>query len=78
MTYDEVKKNKPEEYESRRKDKLRYRYPRGESYLDVIQRLEPVIIELERQRAPVVVIAHQGCVEITICVFRGQTTGGSS
>uniref|UniRef100_A0A0D3FH96 CBM20 domain-containing protein n=1 Tax=Oryza barthii TaxID=65489 RepID=A0A0D3FH96_9ORYZ len=59
MTYDEIKKIKPEEYESRSKDKLRYRYPRGESYLDVIQRLEPVIIELERQRAPVVVISHQ-------------------
>ncbi|KAL5210568.1 hypothetical protein ABZP36_006191 [Zizania latifolia] len=59
MTYDEVKKSKPEEYESRGKDKLRYRYPRGESYLDVIQRLETVIIELERQRAPVVVISHQ-------------------
>jgi hypothetical protein len=27
--------------------------------LDVIQRLEPVIIELERQRSPVVVIARQ-------------------
>jgi broad specificity phosphatase PhoE len=26
------------ETRSRRKDKLRYRYPRGESYLDVIQR----------------------------------------
>ncbi|XP_057987570.1 6-phosphofructo-2-kinase/fructose-2,6-bisphosphatase isoform X3 [Hevea brasiliensis] len=59
MTYEEIKKNMPEEYESRKKDKLRYRYPRGESYLDVIQRLEPVIIELERQRAPVVVISHQ-------------------
>ncbi|GAV66585.1 His_Phos_1 domain-containing protein/CBM_20 domain-containing protein/6PF2K domain-containing protein [Cephalotus follicularis] len=62
MTYEEIKKNMPEEYESRKKDKLRYRYPRGESYLDVIQRLEPVIIELERQRAPVVVISHQQAV----------------
>lgn len=26
-------------YRARKKDKLRYRYPRGESYLDVIQRL---------------------------------------
>nr|XP_010920794.1 6-phosphofructo-2-kinase/fructose-2,6-bisphosphatase isoform X2 [Elaeis guineensis] len=59
MSYEEIKRNMPEEYESRKKDKLRYRYPRGESYLDVIQRLEPVIIELERQRAPVVVISHQ-------------------
>ncbi|XP_062215917.1 6-phosphofructo-2-kinase/fructose-2,6-bisphosphatase-like [Phragmites australis] len=69
MTYDEIKKNKPEEYESRRKDKLRYRYPRGESYLDVIQRLEPVIIELERQRAPVVVIAHQAVLRALYAYF---------
>ncbi|XP_078446914.1 fructose-2,6-bisphosphatase isoform X1 [Wolffia australiana] len=59
MTYEEIKRNMPDEYGSRKKDKLRYRYPRGESYLDVIQRLEPVIIELERQRGPVVVVSHQ-------------------
>ncbi|XP_020867492.1 6-phosphofructo-2-kinase/fructose-2,6-bisphosphatase isoform X1 [Arabidopsis lyrata subsp. lyrata] len=69
MTYEEVKKNMPEEYESRKKDKLRYRYPRGESYLDVIQRLEPVIIELERQRAPVVVISHQAVLRALYAYF---------
>ncbi|XWS29040.1 hypothetical protein CRYUN_Cryun25bG0122500 [Craigia yunnanensis] len=69
MTYEEIEKNMPEEYESRKKDKLRYRYPRGESYLDVIQRLEPVIIELERQRAPVVVIAHQAVLRALYAYF---------
>ncbi|KAL6203443.1 hypothetical protein ACLB2K_027143 [Fragaria x ananassa] len=69
MTYDEIKKNMPEEYEARKKDKLRYRYPRGESYLDVIQRLEPVIIELERQRAPVVVISHQAVLRALYAYF---------
>ncbi|XP_048613808.1 6-phosphofructo-2-kinase/fructose-2,6-bisphosphatase-like isoform X2 [Brassica napus] len=69
MTYEEIKKIMPEEFESRRKDKLRYRYPRGESYLDVIQRLEPVIIELERQRAPVVVIAHQAVLRALYAYF---------
>lgn len=69
MTYLEIKKNMPEEYESREKDKLRYRYPRGESYLDVIQRLEPVIIELERQRAPVVVISHQAVLRALYAYF---------
>jgi 6-phosphofructo-2-kinase/fructose-2,6-biphosphatase len=54
-----VAKEMPEEYDARQRDKLRYRYPRGESYLDVIQRLESVIVELERQSAPVLVIAHQ-------------------
>ncbi|KAL2332989.1 hypothetical protein Fmac_014202 [Flemingia macrophylla] len=69
MTYEEIKKNMPGEYESRKKDKLRYRYPRGESYLDVIQRLEPVIIELERQRAPVVVISHQAVLRALYAYF---------
>lgn len=69
MTYEEIKKNMPEEYEARKLDKLRYRYPRGESYLDVIQRLEPVIIELERQRSPVVVIAHQAVLRALYAYF---------
>ncbi|XP_065881002.1 6-phosphofructo-2-kinase/fructose-2,6-bisphosphatase [Euphorbia lathyris] len=69
MTYEEIKKNMPEEYQARKKDKLRYRYPRGESYLDVIQRLEPVIIELERQRAPVVVISHQAVLRALYAYF---------
>lgn len=40
-------------------NKLTYRYPRGESYLDVISRIEAVIFEIERTRMPVIVIAHQ-------------------
>ncbi|MED6123640.1 hypothetical protein PIB30_051051 [Stylosanthes scabra] len=69
MTYEEIKKNMPQEYEARKKDKLRYRYPRGESYLDVIQRLEPVIIELERQRSPVVVVSHQAVLRALYAYF---------
>jgi broad specificity phosphatase PhoE/predicted kinase len=58
-TYLEIKERMPEEFSARASDKFRYRYPRGESYGDVIQRLEPVIVELERQREPVLLIAHQ-------------------
>ena len=59
MTYDQIRVQMPDEYEARKQDKFRYRYPRGESYQDVIQRLQPVIIELERTRRPVLIIAHQ-------------------
>eukprot|EP00775_Hariotina_reticulata_P005301 gene5301-5536_t len=59
MTYAEIGAKFPEDYEARKRDKLRYRYPSGESYLDVIQRLEPVIIEMEREREFVMVVGHQ-------------------
>jgi broad specificity phosphatase PhoE len=51
MTYEEIEEQFPEEFERRRTDKLAYRYPRGESYLDVIARLEPMIMEMERHRS---------------------------
>ena len=36
-----------------------FRYPAGESYQDVIQRLEPVVIEVERERECVCIVGHQ-------------------
>ena len=59
LTYAEIADAMPAEFAARAADKFRYRYPRGESYQDVIQRLEPVIFELERERAPVLIIGHQ-------------------
>lgn len=59
LTYDEIRARMPREHAARRESKLTYRYPRGESYLDVIRRLEPVIVELERERRPVLIISHQ-------------------
>ena len=59
LTYEQVKTQFPGEFAAREENKLRYRYPRGESYLDLISRLEPVIIEFERQRGPLIIVAHQ-------------------
>jgi broad specificity phosphatase PhoE/predicted kinase len=59
LTYEEIRARMPKEHAARRANKLKYRYPRGESYEDVVRRLEPVILELERERRPVLVIAHQ-------------------
>ncbi|CAI4064497.1 hypothetical protein SKDZ_09G0640 [Saccharomyces kudriavzevii ZP591] len=61
MTYPEIKNDFSEEFEKRQKDKLRYRYPGigGESYMDVINRLRPVITELERIEDNVLIITHR-------------------
>jgi broad specificity phosphatase PhoE len=41
------------------KQKFSYRYPRGESYQDIVSRLEPVLIELLRQKDPILIVSHQ-------------------
>ena len=35
MTYEEIAEQFPTEFAERDQDKLRYRYPKGKSYLDV-------------------------------------------
>jgi broad specificity phosphatase PhoE/predicted kinase len=69
-TYEEIRERWPEEYEARGRDKLGYRYPGGESYQDVIQRLDRVIVELERYRSPVLIIAHQAVLRSLYAYFR--------
>jgi len=69
MTYDEIKVSMPDVHAARNADKLGYRYPQGESYLDVIQRLKPLICELERQRESIVVIAHQAIIRTILGYF---------
>jgi broad specificity phosphatase PhoE/predicted kinase len=59
LTYAQIERNMPAEFAARRRDKFHYRYPRGESYQDVVQRVDRVIIELERYRTPVLVICHR-------------------
>jgi broad specificity phosphatase PhoE len=59
MTYEQIKEQMPDVYAARKADKFRYRYPRGESYEDVIQRLDPLIIQIERQTQPLLLIGHQ-------------------
>ena len=71
MTYKEIEEIYPEEFEARQDDKLAYRYPKGESYMDVIQRLEPLAHEMERCSEPLLIIGHQGILRILYAYFMG-------
>lgn len=71
MTYREIEEQFAKEAAARKKDKLTYRYPRGESYLDVIQRLEPLIQEIERHREPLMIVGHQGVLRMILAYYKG-------
>ncbi|XP_054601976.1 6-phosphofructo-2-kinase/fructose-2,6-bisphosphatase 2 isoform X3 [Nothobranchius furzeri] len=68
MTYSMIEEKYPEEFAMREQDKYHYRYPGGESYQDLVQRLEPVIMELERQ-GNVLVICHQAVMRCLLAYF---------
>jgi len=68
MTYEEIQEQHPKEFASRDEDKYTYRYPKGESYADLVARLEPVIMELEKQEN-ILVIAHQAVARCLLAYF---------
>jgi 6-phosphofructo-2-kinase len=68
MTYQEIQQKHPSEYKSRQANKLFYRYPGmgGESYIDVIHRLQPMIVELERMTQSCLIITHRVVMRILL------------
>jgi broad specificity phosphatase PhoE/predicted kinase len=66
LTYEQIKEEMPTEYMDRQKNKLCYRYPQGESYQDLIHRLEGVIVELERHPGPLLIVSHQAVLRVLI------------
>ncbi|CAG7845925.1 Fructose-2,6-bisphosphatase [Serendipita indica DSM 11827] len=68
MTYEEIEEAYPEDFANRDDDKFNYRYRGGESYRDVVLRLEPVIMELERQEN-ILIVGHQAILRCLYAYF---------
>merc|ERR1711998_570326 len=73
LTESQFKERYPSESSSRKRDKIGYRYPRGESYYDIIARLDPVMIELLSFDEPLLMVSHQA----TLRMVRGFLMGAS-
>jgi 6-phosphofructo-2-kinase len=73
LTYDEIRTKYADEYLRRQRDKLAYRYPGpgGEGYLDVINRIRPVIVELERMTDHCLLITHRSVARVLLAYFQG-------
>ncbi|KAI3635498.1 hypothetical protein MIR68_006136 [Amoeboaphelidium protococcarum] len=70
LTYEEIEERYPEDFAERDNDKYHYRYRGGESYRDLVLRLEPIIIELER-RENIFIIGHQAVLRAIYAYFVG-------
>ncbi|KAL8964481.1 MAG: hypothetical protein Q9183_004420, partial [Haloplaca sp. 2 TL-2023] len=65
LTYAEIEERYPEDFKARDDDKYNYRYRGGESYRDVVIRLEPIIMELERSEN-IMIVTHQAVLR---CIY---------
>ncbi|KAB5528046.1 fructose-2,6-bisphosphatase [Coniochaeta sp. 2T2.1] len=68
LTYQEIKDRYPDDFAARDEDKYNYRYRGGESYRDVVIRLEPIIMELERSE-DILIISHQAVIRCIYAYF---------
>eukprot|EP00928_Gymnodinium_smaydae_P054864 TRINITY_DN38562_c0_g1_i1.p1 TRINITY_DN38562_c0_g1~~TRINITY_DN38562_c0_g1_i1.p1 ORF type:complete len:594 (+),score=117.01 TRINITY_DN38562_c0_g1_i1:57-1838(+) len=71
LTYEQIKERQPDEASLRKKDKLGYRYPRGESYYDVIARLEQPMLRAETLREPLLIVGHQAVLRMVYAFLTG-------
>lgn len=71
MTYEEIARDFPGEYEKRSRDKLNYVYPGvgGEGYLQVIARLRDIVREIERITDHILIIGHRSVCRVLMAYF---------
>lgn len=68
MTYEGIEEKFPDDFKARDDNKYEYRYRGGESYRDIVIRLEPIIMELERQEN-ILIITHQAVLRCLYAYF---------
>ena len=59
-----IREEYPDEVVKHDLDPYHHRFPRAESYHDVAVRLEPVILELEREQNDLLIIAHESVLRV--------------
>nr|XP_040239996.2 6-phosphofructo-2-kinase/fructose-2,6-bisphosphatase-like isoform X2 [Anopheles coluzzii] len=70
LTYEEIQERFPQEFAWRDQDKFKYRYPHGESYLDLLQRVDSVVQAL-LTNTDVLVVSHQAVLRCIMAYFKG-------
>ena len=59
-----IRREYPQEVRKHEVDPYHHRYPRAESYHDLAVRMEPIILELEREENDLLIIAHESVLRV--------------
>ncbi|TFK22137.1 cytoplasmic protein [Coprinopsis marcescibilis] len=71
LTPEQARKYYPEDWDRFTKDPYSYRAPRAESYHDLSVRLEPILIELEREQEDLLIIGHASVIRCLLAYLIG-------
>ncbi|KAF4034617.1 Histidine phosphatase superfamily (branch 1) [Phytophthora infestans] len=71
LTMDQMKEQMPEAFAAYEQDPWRTRFPGGESYQDLMLRLEPILIDIEQHTGPVLVVSHISTLQVLYSYFLG-------
>jgi len=71
LSPEQAKKYYPEDWDRFTKDPYSFRAPRAESYHDLSVRLEPILIELEREQEDLFIIGHASVIRCLLAYLIG-------
>nr|CCA19245.1 6phosphofructo2kinase/fructose2 putative [Albugo laibachii Nc14] len=71
LSMSEMQAQMPEAYEAFLRDPWKTRFPGGESYFDLMIRVEPILIDIEQHTGPVLVVSHISTLQVLYSYFLG-------
>jgi len=71
LTPDQARKYYPQDWARFVKDPYAFRAPRAESYHDLSVRIEPILIELEREKEDLLIIGHASVIRCLLAYLIG-------
>lgn len=75
LSAEEINERFPTEYKEHQENPYHHRYSRSESYHDLAVRMEPLIMELERTRGDLLIIAHESVLRVLYGYLMACTVG---
>lgn len=70
MTHQQIQDKYPTILKDRKVNKLEYRYPEGESYIDLFERLRGFVLQLGSFDKPILIVAHNAIIRVLLSYFQ--------